>query len=446
MKSTGLLIAVVVLAVLVGVLYWSNHHKPSEDTSVKASADAPVKMLSLNQAEITRITIHHKDQPQMALSRNDSGTWQITAPRSLVADQENVSRVLSSLSSLSSDRLLEQKATDLAPYGLANPELELDVTLKDNKTQKLLVGDQTPTGNAYYAMLAGDPRLFTLASYNKTSLDKTANDLRDKRLLTADFDKVSQIEILNQKAAKKQDISFARNKDAWQILKPKPYRADTDQVEDLIRSLRDAKMDFTSAADDANTYAAFKSASPYATAKVTGAFGTQELEVRRAKNDYYAKSSVVSGAYKVPANVGTGLGKGLDDFRNKKLFDFGYQDPNKIEIHDGPKAYFLTRSGSDWWGPDGKKLDEVSSQSLVSKLRELSASNFPDSGFSTSTLEITIASNDSKRIERVSIAKNGDAYIAKRENEPALYELPAANVVELQKSAADVKPVSEPKK
>ena len=28
-------------------------------------------------------------------------------------------------------------------------------------------------------------------------------------------------------------------------------------------------------------------------------------------------------------------------FRNKKLFDFGYDDPNKLELHDGAKAYFL---------------------------------------------------------------------------------------------------------
>jgi Domain of unknown function (DUF4340) len=205
-------------------------------------------------------------------------------------------------------------------------------------------------------------------------------------------------------------------------------------------------MDVTSASDDAKTATAFKSASPFAVARVTGASGTQELEVRKSKDDYYAKSSAVSGVYKVPSSVGTALDKGRDDFRNKKLFDFGYQDPDKIEIHDGPKSYFFTRSGSDWWAPDGKKLEDMSSRALVGNLRELSAGKFPDSGFSAPTLEIIVMSNEGKRIERVSIAKKGDAYVAKRENEPALYELSSSAVSQLEDSAANVKPSLPPKK
>src|SRR5215469_4041320 len=321
MKNTGLLIAAVILAALSGVLYWSNHRKSSEDSTVKASPDAAQKILSLNEADITRLAIHRKDEPEVDLSRNNPGAWQITAPKSLAADQDAVSSVLSTISSLNSDRLLEDKASDLAPYGLANPSLAVDVTLKDNKTQKLLIGDQTPAGNSYYAMLAGDPRLFTVAGYHKTSLDKTANDLRDKRLLTADFDKVSQIELINQKPDKKQDITFAREKDAWQILKPKPYRADALQVEDLIRALREAEFD--SAGDgNAQLTSAFGAGSAVASVKLSGAAGTQELDLRKNKDDYLARSTVVPGVYKVPPSLGTSLDKTLDDFRNKKVFDF----------------------------------------------------------------------------------------------------------------------------
>ena len=446
MKLRELSIAMVVLAALLGVLYWSNHHKASEDAGVKASAEASPKILAFNSGDVTGLVIHRKDRPEVRLSRNESGAWQITAPKPLAADQDSVSNVISTLSTLTSERLLEEKVSDVAAYGLANAAVELDVTLKDNKTQKLLVGDQTPAGNSYYAMLAGDPRLFKLASYNKTSLDKTVNDLRDKRLFTADFDKVSQVELVNQKPDKKQDITFAREKDAWQILKPKPYRADSYQVDDLIRTLREARFDTSTDSDDAKLAAAFKSASPLAVAKVTGASGTQELELRKAKDDYYAKSSAVSGIYKVQAYLGTSLDKTLDDFRNKKLFDFSYQEPNKLEIHDGSKSYFLTYSGSEWWGPDGKKLDGTSADAVVSKVRDLSADKFPDSGFTTPALEIIVTSNDGKRVEKVSLAKSGDAYLGKRENEPELYEVASAAVTELQKAAADLKPATEPKK
>ena len=44
-------------------------------------------------------------------------------------------------------------------------------------------------------------------------LDKSLNDLRDKRLITANTDKISRIELTK----KGQDIAFGRDKDEWQI-------------------------------------------------------------------------------------------------------------------------------------------------------------------------------------------------------------------------------------
>jgi Domain of unknown function (DUF4340) len=445
MKLKGLLIACLVLAALLGALYWSNHH-PDAGSSTKAATDVAPKILSLSQPDITGLTILRKDQPAVTLIRGNSGQWQITAPQPLAADQDSVAGVLSALSSLNAERLLEDKVSKLASYGLAAPAVQVDVTLKDNKSKKLLIGDPTPSGNAFYAMLEGDPRLFTVASYTKSSLDKSADDLRDKRLITADFDKVTQLELITEKAGARQDITLARNKDSWQIVKPGPFRAGADQVDDLIRSLKDAKMETGSSSKESANAAAFKSASPVAQAKVVGASGTQDLEIRKEKEQYYAKSSILPGVYEVPASVATSLNKSLDDLRNKKLFDFGFEDPNKIEIHDGSKSYFFTRSGSDWYGADGKKLDGVSFAPVLGDIRDLAATKFPNSGFTAPGINVVVTSKDGKDVERVSIAKSGEDYIAKRDNEPALYELSSASIQELQRSVGAVKPAASPSK
>jgi Domain of unknown function (DUF4340) len=441
LKLRGLIVATVVLAGLTGALYWSNHHKPADTT--EASADAPPKILTLKADDVTKIDLKKKGAEELALSKNSSGKWQMTSPQALGVDQSAVSGMVASLSSLSSDRLVEEKAANLNQYGLADPALEADLFVKDNKAYKLLLGDSTPTGNAVYAKLDGDPRVFTIASYERTSLDKGVNDLRDKRLITVDQDKISQVELV----AKKQGIVFGRNKDEWQIIKPKPQRADSSKVDDLVRTLADAKMDLSGSDQDAKKIAtAFSSAAPVATAKVTGESGTQELQVRKNKDDYYAQSSAVPGVYKVASTVGTGLDKDPEDFRNKKLFDFGFDDPNKIEIHDGTKAYFLSRSGDDWWNGSGKKMDGSDVQSLVGNLRDLSATRFVETGFNAPALELTVISNDGKRMEKVLIAKSGDTYLAQRENEPSLYELDAKAVSALQKSAEDIKPAAPPAK
>ena len=438
MKGKGLLAAAMVLAALSGTLYWSNHRKPAA-SNVTSAAEVSPKVLDIKPADVIGIKIAKKDGQELALSRNASGKWQITSPKALAGDQDAVSSLLSSLSPLNSDRLLEEKATDLNAYGLAKPAAEISVTEKNNKSEDLLLGDDTPTSSGAYAAVKGDPRVFIIASYNKTALDKSENELRDKRLLTFDSEKLSRVEL----TSKKESIELGRNKDQWQILKPKPMRANHSAVEDLVRSLGGAKMELSATEDEKKDLSAFNAGKPVATARITDVAGTQELRVRKNKDDYYAKSSTVAGVYKVLSSVGTSVDKSLDDFRNKKLFDFGFVDPEKIEIHDGTKSYFLTRSGSDWWS-NGKKMDEGSVSTLVTDIRDLTAAKFLENGFTTPSLDVTVTSDDGKRVEKVLIAKNGNEYIAKREDEPALYELSASAITDLQKAAADVKPAPPP--
>ncbi len=441
MKLRGLVIATALLAALIGLLYWSNRHPASEETASASTPPAP-KILSVNESDLTKVDLHKSNGDQLALARNGTGAWEILAPRPMAADQSAVDSMLGTFSSLNSERLVDDKATDLSPYGLAKPSLEVDLTQKSNKTQKLLLGDDSPAGGGTYAMLAGDPRVFTIPTYTKTSIDKTANDLRDKRLITLDPDKISQVELL----AHKQDLEFGRNKEDWQILKPEPLRADSTQVGDLVNKLTGAHMDTsTSDAEVKKAASAFAAGTPIATARLTSSSGTQQLEVRKNKEDYYAKSSVVPGAFKIAGDIGQALDKKLDDFRNKKLFDFGFDDPDKVEMHDGSKSYVLTRKGEDWWDASGKKVDSSSVQPLLGDVRGLSASKFVSSGFSSPSIELAVTSKDGKRVEKIAVAKSGSEYVAKREGESSLYQLDANAISDLQKAASDIKPADTKK-
>jgi hypothetical protein len=436
MKLQNLAIAALVLAILTWFLYWSERHKPADEAS-KLAADTPPAILKLDQNSITKLELKKKDADPVVLSKSASGDGQITAPNPFRADQSVVTGLASTVSSLNSERIIEDKAADLQNFGLDQPVLEVDLTVKD-KTQKLLLGTDTPAGGAVYAMLSGDPRLFTVASSAKTSLDKNLNDLRDKRLLPVDADKISQIEVVR----KNWDIEFGRNKDEWQILKPKPMRADSIQVGDLVRDLTNAKMDFSSA-DAKQEALEFGRATPVATAKLTDESGTQQLQVRKSKDNYYAKSTAVDGAYKIDSGLGKTLEKNVDEFRDKKLFAFGYNDPNKIELHNADKSYFLARgtAGPDDWWSNGKKMDGANVESVISDLRDLTATGFPVSGFSNPAISMTVVSQDGKRAEKVQIAKSGDHYIAQRENDPTFYELGASAIDGLLKAAQDLKPV-----
>jgi hypothetical protein len=440
MRIRGLLVAVVLLAALGVGLYFSNREKAAE--AAKPPADAPPKILALTEGDITKVTLKKKGADETVLEKAN-GKWQITAPKPYPADQDTASQLVASTANVSGDRVVEDKASNLSAYGLNAPMLEVDITGKGGKVSKLKIGDDTPTNSGSYAIVDGDPRVFTVASYVKTGVDKSLNDLRDKRLLRFDQDKLSRVELI----AKKQDIEFGRDKDQWQIVKPKPLRADGLQVDEMLRKLKDAKMDLTLSDDDAKkAAAAFASGTPVATVKLTDPSGTQEIEIHKNKDDYYAKSSVAPGVFKTTPELGAGVDKALDDFRNKKLFDFGFNDPGKIQMHANGKSFDFQKGGDDWFS-NGKKMDSTSIQSFVDKLRDLAATKFLDTpSLGASTADITVVSNNGKLTEKLLIAKQGSDYVAQRQNEPAIYGLDTKTVDDLVQAASDVKPAPPVKK
>lgn len=438
MKIRGLLIAVVVLIILGGVLYWSSHRK-----TPPAPATASLPIVKVDPASVTGLTIAQKNAPPVTLTRSGPNQWQITAPKGALADANTVSGVLSNLNPLPSQRVIDDKATDLSPYGLQNPLVTIDLSKKNSKTEKLLLGDDTPTGDAVYVTLAGSGKVFTAASYIKNSLNKSFDDLRDKRLLPIDSASVTTIDL----DRKPQPVDFGRVQNGWQIQKPEPYRTDTFQVEDLLTQLTRAKMDTLTAPEAANK--AFAHAVPFATAKITGSAGTDTLEVRKDKDDYYARSSLLPGVYKISSDNSTALSealaRSLDDFRNKQLFSFGYTDPDKIEYHAGSTSLTLMHAGTAWTS-NGQQMDTSSAEALVSALRDLAATKFATSGFTKPDIDITITWGGGKHTDHVEIVRTKDGGLAKRDDGPSLYQIDAVTLNELTNAVKDVKPAAPAKK
>src|SRR5262249_29873245 len=115
MKLRGLIVGLVVLFALVVVFYWSEHRKRTDENAARP-ADAPA-ILKLDESAITKIEIKKRETAPLVLAKNNAGSWQILEPKSLNADQSAVSGMLSTLSALNSERLVDEKASDLKQYG-----------------------------------------------------------------------------------------------------------------------------------------------------------------------------------------------------------------------------------------------------------------------------------------------------------------------------------------
>ncbi len=437
MKPKGLLIAVLLLAVLGGLTWWSNK---SQADKAKTPADTSVKLLSIPDDQFQEIKITKVTDEVLSLKR-ENGKWRMTAPQPMAADQDAAGSMVSALANLNADKVVEEKAADLKPYGLDRPTLDVQIVRKDGKTDHLLLGDDTLNGTGAYAKLANNAKVVTVGANTKTSLDKRPDDLRDKRLLTFDSDKLSRVEL----TAKGPAIEFGKNgQNEWQIVKPRPMRADGSAVDGLVGKLKDAKMDLSAPEPTKDAAKQFAAATKVATVTVTDAGGTQTIEVRRDKDkNVFARSSAVEGLYKTNGDLADALEKSVDYFRNKKLFDFGFSDPSKVEVQG--KGY---AKAGDKWTANGKTMDNLSVQTLIDKLRDLAATKFAEKGGGEPMVVASVVSNSGKRNEKVSISKQGTQYFAQRDGEPSIYELDSKVVEDLQRAAADVKEAApeQPKK
>jgi len=430
LKPHGLIAAVGVLAILGGYAYWANKH-PVSDTTPATPASPGI--LSLPADQIATIRIAKTGAEPLTLEKKGD-QWQITTPNSLPADQDAVAALTSAVSPLNSDRLIDEHPQSLASFGLDNPTAEVDFTTKDGKTQKLLFGSDTPSGSDTYANVDGNPKVYTVASTNKAPFDKSVNDLRDKRLLTLNSDKITSVTLTPKGAP----IEFNKNSGGdWQITKPKPIRADGPAVDDLVGKLRDAKMDLTATP----TAADFATAAKVGSATFVDDKGPQSIEVRKAKdNSYLAKSTAVEGIYKVTPDVGTAIDKGIDDFRNKKLFDFAFTDPSKLDLNG--KVY--EKTGDKWFnGP--AQIDSSSIQNVVDKLRDLAATKFPDKLSGSPALTVAVTWGEKSKVDKVVVNKSGNDYIASREGDATAYGLDPKAYDDLTQAIAAIKPFQPPR-
>lgn len=429
MNPTRLAIAAGVLALLGGAVWWSNKEEAKKEGQPAPGASPDI--VAIKDADIKEIEIKKGTDISTTLKKDDAGKWSITAPEALAADAGAVANLTSAVTKMASERVVDENvaAAELGNYGLSPAAVSATFTLAGGTKKTILVGADNPTGNAVYVKVEGDNRLFTAQSSVKTSLSKDSKDLRERHIVVFETDKVSRFELDRSKGA----VEFSKIADSeWQFIKPKAARADGFQVEDLVRKMHELQMDAT--VDPKAAASGFAGASPVASVKITTPGGVESAEIRKQKDDLFAK--VKSGTYQLHKDSVIGLAdalsKATDDLRNKKVFDFGFSDPTKIEVKDGAKTSAYEKSGEKWTS-GGKNYDTVSIQSLVDKLRDMSATKFAESGFTSSAIEVTVVSNAGKRTEKVQIAANG---LAKREGDSTLYQL-AANAVDDIRSAAN---------
>lgn len=450
MKPNPLVLALGLLVVLGGAVYYTRENPPEPE-------DTRPKLVDTEDDNVQEVVIRTPEGETLTLRRGEDDKWEFGPPLTIRADDPQIGFLITNLASMNADRVVGDEVEDWAPYGLEGEGgLSVEAKFKEGDPIKIIFGAETPTGSGIFARIDSDPRLFTVYSYIKSSFEKKPFDLRDKKLLKVDSDKVSRVTV----TAGGKTIEFGKSgSDDWQILKPRPLRADNYTVGDLARSAYNAQM---SAVIEEGGEAPGKPSGkysfdkPFALVEVVDEAGAHLLTIAKGDDDiYYAKSSDAEGIYEISSLTAKGFDKELKEFRNKKLFDFGFTTLKTIKVRDGETRATIEKRDDDWLltSESDRKLDSEKVQTLIDSLRNLTAIEFPSDnaadqakyGLSEPEIETEVlAAAEDAKAEKVALsALDKDRVYAARVGEASAYEVEKAPAEEIRRAIEDLLKVED---
>ena len=183
-------VALVVVAGLAAYIFLvEQKREPSTEEKPKE------KLFTLDKAKVKEITVARTAGETIRLVKSGAD-WRMAEPMAVAADTTAVESLLSSLEGLEVQDEAAANPERLADYGLGAPRLQLTVVADGAKEPlRLLLGEKLVDGSGVYAKVPDKPRVFTIASYVESSLDKKAFDLRDRDFLKIKRDAVKTLAV-----------------------------------------------------------------------------------------------------------------------------------------------------------------------------------------------------------------------------------------------------------
>ena len=435
-RATSTLLLLLVLAGLVGYIYYGNTDGSSTDEREKAFA-------SVNADDIEEVDVKSASGETSRVRKTDS-TWSIVEPVQAAADENELTSITSSLASLDVQRVVDENASDLKQYGLEPARLEVGFRKKGEKeSQRILLGEKTPTGGDMYARLPDQKRVFLVSAFLDSTFNKDTFALREKSVIKIDRDKVDLIEV----NAGARSATLVKSGTEWRLEAPLMARADFAAAEGALERLSSARMQGI-VAPDAADLKKYKLDPPVASfTAITGSARATLLFGETENALIYAKDASRPIVFTVAPTLYTDVIRDVQEFRRKDLFDSRSFTTNRIEFRRGAETIVLekgkTSDGKEGWkAADGKDVDSAKAEDLLTKVSGLRAESFEASApaaLKNPALTVVVRYDDGKKMEQVAFARAGSDVLASRSDESGAAKVLADSFDETMKAIDAVK-------
>jgi hypothetical protein len=187
--------------------------------------------LKFDQSKADGIEIVHNN---MTTALAKMGTeWTLTKPSKARADFAGAEAVLTSLSSLQMQKIVENDAKDLGKYGLDKPDVTITVNAGSTRAS-LAIGKKE--GDSFYARDLSRPIVFTIPAMTANDLGKDTSTLRRKDMFDGRSFNTTRVELKRGGEILSFDKSKGKDgKDVWKNAAGK--EVDAAKVDDMLTKL-----------------------------------------------------------------------------------------------------------------------------------------------------------------------------------------------------------------
>ncbi|MBF0572317.1 MAG: DUF4340 domain-containing protein [Desulfamplus sp.] len=147
----------------------------------------------INVADIVEINLE-KDGKNILISKKDS-SWIVgsVADKTYPADQESITKILDIVKALKVSALVSESG-NLTPYELdAKNKINVTVKSKTATVRKFEIGKTAPSFRHTFVKLDGSKSVYHAEKSFRRDFEKTVDDLRDKKVLSFDKNKITNI-------------------------------------------------------------------------------------------------------------------------------------------------------------------------------------------------------------------------------------------------------------
>ncbi len=212
---------------------------------------ADKSLVNFSDDEVARLNLRMNDEAiHLIRDEKDLQKWTIEKPVNAQASTATVNSLLFDLKDTRIVEFVKTFVTNPEPFGFDPPEKKLTLTYKDGKTWSLILGNQTSSGEHYFARRTGEEAVFTLKRSSMETIFRSLNDLKDKTLLEFNKDEVRQIKILKPE----QTFVLKKFEKEWNLTQPEKLDAVPDFIgNDILWTLNSLEFESALSTDPGDT-------------------------------------------------------------------------------------------------------------------------------------------------------------------------------------------------